>query len=148
MLEHAQDHNVADGLDRDWLFESLERRGQSLRKLAAYMGLDPSAVSRLVSGERGMKATEQDQIAAFLGIAAAEVASHRTASTPPGAANEGFGEMKQAAFKPEGAGDGKEKKPYRHPAWGALKGMITIAPGVDLTAPAFDNWKALYGEGE
>lgn len=139
---------MADGLDRNWLFESLERRGQSLRKLAAYMGLDPSAVSRLVSGQRGMKATEQDQIAAFLGITTAEVASHRMASTPPGTANEGFGEMKQAAFKPAEGEDGKEKKPYRHPAWGALKGMITIAPGVDLTAPTFENWKALYGEDE
>ncbi len=142
---------MAGGLDRDWLFENLQRRGQSLRKLAAYMGLDPSAVSRLVSGERGMKATEQDQIAAFLGITTAQVASHRTASTPPGAANDGFGKMKQAAFKPDEAdtaGDGKEKRPYRHPAWGGLKGMITIPPGVDLTAPTLENWKALYGEEE
>ena len=136
---------MAGGLDRDWLFESLERRGQSLRKLAAHMGLDPSAVSRLVSGERGMKAIEQDQIAAFLGVTASEVASHRT---PAGAANEGLGEMKQAAFKAEAAGDGKEKKPYRHPAWGALKGMITIPPGVDITEPTLGNWKALYGEDE
>lgn len=139
---------MTGGLDREWLFESLQRRGQSLRKLAAYMGLDPSAVSRLVSGERGMKAAEQDQIAAFLGTTTAEVASHRVASTLHGTESEGFGEMKQAAFKPEAAGDGKEKKPYRHPAWGALKGMITIAAGVDLTEPTFENWKALYGEDE
>jgi hypothetical protein len=56
--------------------------------------------------------------------------------------------MKQAAFKADAAGDGKEKKPYRHPAWGALKGMITIPPGVDLTEPTLENWKALYGEDE
>lgn len=139
---------MAGGLDRDWLFERLEQRGQSLRKLAAYMGLDPSAVSRLVSGERGMKAIEQDKIAAFLGVAASEVADHRTASAHPGIENEGFGEMKQAAFKAEAVAEGKEKKPYRHPAWGALKGMITIPPDVDLTEPAFENWKALYGEDE
>ncbi|MDB5540418.1 MAG: hypothetical protein JWQ89_2145 [Devosia sp.] len=69
----------------------------------------------------------------------------------PGEVAEGFGEMKQATFKLEDsdtADDGKEKKPYRHPAWGALKGMITILPGVDLTEPAFDDWKALYGEEE
>lgn len=59
----------------------------------------------------------------------------------------GFEEMTQAELKPgPGMDQGKEKKPYRHPAWGALKGMITIPPGVDLTAPAFENWKALYGE--
>ena len=37
-------------------------------------------------------------------------------------------------------------KPYagkdgRHPAWGALKGMIHILPGVDLTEPAFPDWE-------
>ena len=40
------------------------------------------------------------------------------------------------------------QKPYatkdgRHPAFGALKGMIKIAPGVDLTEPAFPEWADL-----
>jgi hypothetical protein len=39
-----------------------------------------------------------------------------------------------------------DKHPYRHPAWGALKGMITVPPDVDLTAPTYDDWKTLYGE--
>lgn len=61
----------------------------------------------------------------------------------------GFAEMKQAELKPgPGTDSGKQKKPYRHPAWGALKGMITIPPDVDLAEPAFENWKALYGEDE
>jgi len=61
----------------------------------------------------------------------------------------GFGEMKQAELTPGPELDtGKEKTPYRHPAWGGLKGMITIPPGVDLTEPAFEDWKALYGEDE
>lgn len=47
-------------------------------------------------------------------------------------------------------------KPYatkegRHPAFGALKGMIRIAPGVDLTEPADPEWADLadkkYGRG-
>lgn len=64
---------------------------------------------------------------------------------------EGFGEMKQAKFKAEQAikpDAAAAKKPFRHPAWGALKGMITILPGVDLTEPAFPEWKELYGEDE
>jgi hypothetical protein len=43
------------------------------------------------------------------------------------------------------------QKPYatkdgRHPAFGALKGMIKIAPGVDLTEPAFPEWADLLDE--
>lgn len=59
----------------------------------------------------------------------------------------GFSEMAQHKFQhqpalPKPAGD----KPFRHPAWGALKGMITIPPEVDLTEPSYADWKALYGE--
>jgi hypothetical protein len=28
----------------------------------------------------------------------------------------------------------------RHPAWGALKGTVTVAPGVDLTEPLLEPW--------
>ena len=61
----------------------------------------------------------------------------------------GFSEMTQPELTPQrdfakpGSG---EKKPHRHPAWGALKGMITLLPDVDLTAPAYEDWKKLYGE--
>jgi hypothetical protein len=59
----------------------------------------------------------------------------------------GFGEMKQEPIKQE------EKPPHpaaakHHPAYGALKGMITILPGVDLTEPAYPDWKKLYDEDE
>ena len=40
-----------------------------------------------------------------------------------------------ADFKMAGAGD---KKPFRSPLWGALKGTFTIEPGWDLTKPALD----------
>jgi hypothetical protein len=52
-------------------------------------------------------------------------------------ANSGFAE---AAQKPYATKDG------RHPAFGALKGMIKIAPGVDLTEPAFPEWADLLDE--
>jgi hypothetical protein len=34
-----------------------------------------------------------------------------------------------------------EEKPF-HPAWGAMKGMIRIMPGVDITQPADPEWAA------
>jgi hypothetical protein len=43
--------------------------------------------------------------------------------------------------------DGKtDKKPYRHPAWGALAGMITLLPDVDLTEPSDPDWGKLDDE--
>ena len=36
------------------------------------------------------------------------------------------------------------KKPGRHPAFGALKGLIRISPGVDLTEPADPDWGKVY----
>ena len=32
------------------------------------------------------------------------------------------------------------KQPRRHPAFGWMKGTVTIAPGTDLTAPADPDW--------
>ena len=45
-------------------------------------------------------------------------------------AGEPAGGFAEPAQKPYATKDGK------HPGWGALKGMIRIAPGVDLTEPA------------
>jgi hypothetical protein len=33
-----------------------------------------------------------------------------------------------------------------HPAYGLLKGTVTIAPGVDLTEPADPDWGKVYDE--
>ena len=40
--------------------------------------------------------------------------------------------------------------PTRHPAWGALKGTFTIAPGTDLTAPMYtdEEWTEVEKEME
>jgi hypothetical protein len=56
----------------------------------------------------------------------------------------GFAEPAQKPYttklEPYATKDGK------HPGWGALKGMIKIAPGVDLTEPAFPEWADLLDE--
>jgi hypothetical protein len=41
------------------------------------------------------------------------------------------------------AGAHAPKKGERHPAFGALKGLIRIPPGVDLTEPAYPEWADL-----
>jgi hypothetical protein len=89
-------------------------------------------------------------LAAGYKSAQVDIANERLSFVPNADAG-GFAEMKQQGFKPSPAkgppletlGD---KTPYRHPAWGAMKGMITILPDVDLTAPAYVDWKKLYGE--
>ena len=64
----------------------------------------------------------------------------------------GFAEMQQTKFtaKESAVRNAEDKRPTsgRHPAYGALKGLITIPPDVDLTQPAFEDWKSLYGETE
>ena len=44
----------------------------------------------------------------------------------------------QSADAPEAAGRAAVSK--RHPLYGALKGFICVAPGVDLTEPACPEW--------
>lgn len=72
-----------------------------------------------------------------------------TLSFVPAASAGGIGEMKQAAFKAaqdEKPKHGEQVRPRRHPAWGALKGMITLLPDVDYTAPADPDWGTVYEE--
>jgi transcriptional regulator with XRE-family HTH domain len=54
-------------LYRNWLRVGLRQKGKSGRGLADHMGLSPAAVSRMVSGERQIKASELPKIAAYLG---------------------------------------------------------------------------------
>lgn len=60
----------------------------------------------------------------------------------------GLGEMKQAKFETEAPKTQDKGSGGHHPAYGALKGLITIPTDVDLTQPAFEDWKSLYGEAE
>ncbi|OJF91189.1 DNA-binding protein [Rhizobium sp. 58] len=63
-------------VDKDWFFSKLEEKNRSLRGLAKHMNLDPSAVSRIFSGQRKMQMQEAQEIAMFLGAPISEILSH------------------------------------------------------------------------
>lgn len=56
------------GMDTGWIREGLKRSGKTQRGLAAFLGIDPSGVSRLLAGDRSLKADEVTRIASYLGV--------------------------------------------------------------------------------
>jgi hypothetical protein len=118
----------------------------------------------MLKGDRRMSADEQDQISNFLGVNLEEIAIRRRGD------HGGFGEHKQAAYEVGEARsldqvppkemfteddiiykDGKRYMETKqgellelHPAFGCMKGTITVMPGVDLTAPM--DWDEEWGE--
>lgn len=74
-------------MDASWFHQALERIGATQADLARHLRLAPSAVSRMLKGERQMKQLETVQIAVFLGITPDEVLRHAVAETgvPPAA---------------------------------------------------------------
>lgn len=67
---------MASQIDKEWFMERLQSQDKSLRGLARFMELDPSSVSRMLSGERRMRMEEAAEIARFLGAPVHEVLSH------------------------------------------------------------------------
>lgn len=63
-------------IDREWFVERLEANRKSVRGLARHLDIDPSAVSRMLSGQRRMKMEEADLIARFINSPVNEVLSH------------------------------------------------------------------------
>ena len=70
-------------MDTIWFQEALERSGSSQADLARHLGLAPSAVSRMLKGERQMKALEAVHVAQFLGLPQEEVLRHAGAEGLP-----------------------------------------------------------------
>jgi transcriptional regulator with XRE-family HTH domain len=72
-------------MDSSWFSQALERVGASQADLARHLRLAPSAVSRLLKGERQMKPLEVVHIAAFLRVPEDEVLRHAvdTTARPP-----------------------------------------------------------------
>lgn len=63
-------------MDGSWFSQALERAGASQADLARHLRLAPSAVSRMLKGERQMKPLEVVHIAAFLRVPEEEVLRH------------------------------------------------------------------------
>jgi transcriptional regulator with XRE-family HTH domain len=60
-------------MTKEWIREHLQRLGRSQLELSRHLGLDASAVSRLVKGERHLKGHEARGIAEFFGCSVDEV---------------------------------------------------------------------------
>jgi phage repressor protein C with HTH and peptisase S24 domain len=71
-----------------WFHQALERAGVSQADLARHLRLAPSAVSRMLKGERQIKPIEFVHIAGFLGVPEEEVLRHAVEGATPGAAHD------------------------------------------------------------
>src|SRR5271166_5021756 len=73
-------------MDGRWFHQALERVNATQADLARHLRLAPSAVSRMMKGERQMKQLETVHIAEFLGVSPEEVLRHAVEATvpPPG----------------------------------------------------------------
>ena len=70
-------------MDATWFQQALDRAGASQADLARHLRLAPSAISRMLKGERQMKLLEAVQVAAFLGVSQDEVLRHAGDGAPP-----------------------------------------------------------------
>jgi transcriptional regulator with XRE-family HTH domain len=72
-------------MDALWFQQALDRAGVTQADLARHLRLAPSAVSRMLKGERQMKLLEAVQVAQFLGLPQDEVLRHAGAEieAPP-----------------------------------------------------------------
>lgn len=144
-------------IDSAWFSQKLIEKGASASDLARFLGVDRSAVSRMLKGLRKMSAEEQDLIADYLGASLLEVAARRRGELT------GFAESKQEGYVHDTArtnGRGALAKAARrdtasgdahslpvHPAFGCMAGTMTIPDDLDLTAPIDVEWSdKLYNE--
>jgi len=137
-------------IDGAWFYQQLEKDGRSLRAMARAMGLDPSSLSRMLRGERKMTADEQDGIAAYFGVSLLDVAARRRGDAR-GFAEEGQEALARDDDKVVAPGKGEQDDAgvpgnFLDRIRGRMKGTVTIAPGVDLTAPVDPEWARVYDD--
>jgi phage repressor protein C with HTH and peptisase S24 domain len=119
-------------MDSLWFHRALERAGASQADLSRHLRLAPSAVSRMLKGERQMKQLETVQIAAFLGVTPEEVLRHAvensSPSSPAGTQRPGRGRPPSASSN---AGD---RIPIRSAGRGGTDQEMFLDDGIGYTA--------------
>ena len=124
-------------VDKQWFLDRQAEKGLSLRKMAELMGIDPSALSRTLNGERRMKTSEVGKIATILGASGAEVLAHIEGKKAMAV----LGAKTSDEFTP----DHKSARISDHPGFGFMKGLIKIEEGFDITGPFDDEpWDEGY----
>ena len=127
---------VKSHVDKAWFLGRIRQGGwKSQREFAPIIGMDHSALSRILNGERHVKSDEVSAIAKKFGASTDEVHAHLGTSidaigveiATPSAAKQD-----DQVYSGESTSGARE----RHPLFGCMKGTLTILPGVDLTEPA------------
>jgi len=72
-------------INGDWFRAKLTEKNRSQRALAKHLGLDPSAVTLMLRGERRLQMDEAEQIAVFLGESLMDVLRAAGMPVPAGA---------------------------------------------------------------
>jgi transcriptional regulator with XRE-family HTH domain len=123
-------------MDGSWFTQALERIGASQADLARHLRLAPSAVSRMLKGERQMKPLEVVHIAAFLGVPEDEVLRHAVDTTAPARGTPRLGRGRppstgpaSSAAIPGGLGHEPDRIPIRSGARGGTDQEMFLQDG-------------------
>jgi phage repressor protein C with HTH and peptisase S24 domain len=117
-------------MDQVWFHQALERAGASQADLARHLRLAPSAISRMLKGERQMKQLETVQIAGFLGVTTEEVLRHAVESPiPPPPADT----PRPSRGRPPSASSHADRIPIRSAGRGGADQEMFLDDGVGYT---------------
>jgi phage repressor protein C with HTH and peptisase S24 domain len=120
-------------MDAQWFHEALERVGATQADLARYLRLAPSAVSRMLKGERRMNSIETVQTAGFLRVSPEEVLNHLVegaAPAPPGEApRRGRPPGASRSLSTPGGAQGADQIPIRSAGRGGADQQMFLADG-------------------
>jgi phage repressor protein C with HTH and peptisase S24 domain len=101
-------------MDTDWFQDALNRAGLTQADLARHLELAPSAVSRMLRGERQMKLSEAVQAAHFLGVSQEEVLRHAGETNAPQPEQRGRGRPPRSAINAVAPAPRQEMIPIRN----------------------------------
>jgi len=116
-------------VNKQWFIDRWTEKGLTLRKVANLIDMDPSALSRVLSGDRKMKIPEVGKMAAVLEVSDTDVLAHIQ------------GQGDRAEFRAAT----NVARISDHPEFGFMKGLIKFADGFDGTGPYDDEpWDQGY----